>query len=223
MASVSAPPASRQGGRARTMKRGGQVERLVGDLGRAEHRRATDQHRRATPSFRRAAAGSWLPSHRTRPRQCGGSERRPSCRSARPSATPRSPKRFQVAKSLSCTTGYAMPSFFVAAATLSYGFSQKNSGVWTPTIVSPCPAYRSCHARNCGTTFLQLIQPYVQKSMSTTRPRSRWMVSGSLLIQAPPPPARAPPVPAGRAPRQRRPRRQESRPPAASRAASWPS
>jgi len=52
----------------------------------------------------------------------------------------RTPKRFQVAKSLSWMTGYAMPSFFVAATTLSKGFSQKNSGAWTPTIVSPCAA-----------------------------------------------------------------------------------
>src|SRR5437868_13538406 len=35
-------------------------------------------------------------------------------------------------------------------------------------------------------TFLQLIQPYVQNSTRTTRPRSPPMVSGALLIHGPP-------------------------------------
>src|SRR4030095_11200786 len=75
----------------------------------------------------------------------------------------------------------------VAAATLSYGFSQGNSGLWTPTIVKPARSYRSCHARNCGITFWQLIQPYVQNSTSTTRPLSSAMLRGGLLIHPPPP------------------------------------
>src|SRR5215813_6129573 len=91
-----------------------------------------------------------------------------------------------MAKSLSCTTGYFTPRSRVAATTLSYGRSQPNSGEWTPTIVSPSFSYRSCQSRNCGITFLQLYQPYVQNSTYTTRPRSFESVSGSLLIHGPP-------------------------------------
>ena len=46
-----------------------------------------------------------------------------------------------------------------AFATLSYGFSQANSGEWTPTIVNPSFSYRPCQSRNCGITFLLLYQP----------------------------------------------------------------
>src|SRR4030095_656547 len=88
--------------------------------------------------------------------------------------------RFQIMNSLSCTTGYLTPSFFVASTTFSYGFSQKNSGLWTPTIVNPSFSYRSNHPRNCGITFLQLIQPKVQNSTSTTLPRSAGVVRGAL-------------------------------------------
>src|SRR5207245_2045523 len=71
---------------------------------------------------------------------------------------------------------------FVASTTFACGFSQKNSGLWTPTTVSPNDAYRSCHARNCGITLRQLIQPYVQNSTRTTRARRPGIVRGSLLI-----------------------------------------
>src|SRR5687767_5746499 len=74
----------------------------------------------------------------------------------------------------------------MAPATLSAGFSQPNSGECTPTIVSPACAYRSCQPRTAGITFWQLIQPYVQNSTSTTRPRSPAIVRGSLLSQGPP-------------------------------------
>lgn len=52
-----------------------------------------------------------------------------------------------------------MPNLVVASFTLSSGFSQKNSGVWTPTMVRPEASYLSCHARNCGIMLRQLIQP----------------------------------------------------------------
>ena len=45
---------------------------------------------------------------------------------------------------------------------------------------------RWCQSRNCGITFLQLYQPYVQNSTATTRPRNPGMVSGALLIQRSP-------------------------------------
>ena len=47
------------------------------------------------------------------------------------------PYASQVAESLSCTTGYAMSSRAIASATLPASFSNGNSGVCTPTIVSP--------------------------------------------------------------------------------------
>src|SRR5215470_8863249 len=91
-----------------------------------------------------------------------------------------------MAKSLSWTTGYETPSSFVAATTLSKGFSHENSGECTPTIVRPSLSYFACQSRNCGITFLQLYQPYVQNSTNTTRPRSLSMDRGSLLIHGPP-------------------------------------
>src|SRR3989304_4815846 len=48
---------------------------------------------------------------------------------------------------------------FTAAATFASGFSQKNSGLWTPTMVSPLAADPSCPAPNSGTTVRQLIHP----------------------------------------------------------------
>src|SRR5436190_6457929 len=91
------------------------------------------------------------------------------------------PNRRQMAKSLSCTTGYRTLSSLVAATTLSYSFSCENSGEWTPTTVRPSFSYFACQSRNCGITFLQLYQPYVQNSTKTTRPRSFSIESGSLL------------------------------------------
>src|SRR6266478_8788893 len=96
------------------------------------------------------------------------------------------PQRFQIACSLSCTTGYRTPSFFVASTTLWYGFSQTNSGLCTPMTRNPSFSYRSYQPRNCGITFLQLIQPKVQNSTSTTRPRRPDVVKGPLLIQRSP-------------------------------------
>ena len=52
-------------------------------------------------------------------------------------------------------------------------------------MVKPRLEYRSYQARNCGSVFLQLIHPYVQKSTRTTLPRRAVRVSGGLLIQAP--------------------------------------
>src|SRR5712691_1153561 len=79
-----------------------------------------------------------------------------------------------------------MPSLRTAPRTLSVGFSQENSGVYTPTMVSPSRSYLSCQPRNCGTTFLQLIHPYVQNSTNTTRPRNAAGARGWLLIHGPP-------------------------------------
>src|SRR5437870_8840273 len=95
-------------------------------------------------------------------------------------------QRFQIVCSLSCTTGYRTPSFFVASTTLWYGFSQTNSGLCTPMTRNPSFSYRSYQPRNCGITFLQLIQPKVQNSTSTTRPRRPGVVKGPLLIQRSP-------------------------------------
>ena len=53
-------------------------------------------------------------------------------------------------------------------------------------MVSPFASYFACQSRNCGITFLQLYQPYVQNSTKTTRPRSLASERGSLLIQRSP-------------------------------------
>lgn len=99
---------------------------------------------------------------------------------------PRTPYRPQMTESLSWTTGCRIPSLRVAADTLSVDRSRKNSGVWTPTIVSPAASYLSRQSRTCGTAFWQFIQPYVQNSTRTTQPRKPLNVSGSLLTQGPP-------------------------------------
>ena len=53
-------------------------------------------------------------------------------------------------------------------------------------MVKACFSYLFCQSRNCGITFLQLIQPQVQNSTRTTRPFKSDNVSGWLLIQGPP-------------------------------------
>lgn len=53
-------------------------------------------------------------------------------------------------------------------------------------MVKPADWYLLCHSRNCGIVFRQLIQPYVQNSIRTTRPFNSTRVSGLLLIQLSP-------------------------------------
>ncbi len=56
--------------------------------------------------------------------------------------------------------------------------SNANSGECTPTIVRPAARYRASHAVTCGSVRRQLMHEYVQKSISTTRPRRPASVSG---------------------------------------------
>ena len=65
---------------------------------------------------------------------------------------------FQVASSLSCATGYAIPFCLIARSTLDAFFSKLNSGEWTPTIVSPLSRYVLSHAFRCGSVRMQLMQ-----------------------------------------------------------------
>ena len=120
----------------------------------------------------RGAAGSRPPSPRRRPRRCDGSGRSRCGRRGPRSATRarRSASRWR--SRCPGRPGSGCPAAAWRSTTLSCERSQKNSGLCTPTIVSPRASYRSCQARNCGITFWQLIHPYVQNSTSTTRPRS---------------------------------------------------
>ena len=61
--------------------------------------------------------------------------------------------------------------------------SNANSGVCTPTITRPSLWYMRYHASTCGSVRRQLMHEYVQKSISTTLPRSSCMVSGRLFSQ----------------------------------------
>ena len=56
--------------------------------------------------------------------------------------------------------------------------SKANSGEWTPTIVRPASRYFASQAVTCGSVRRQLMHEYVQKSISTTRPRRPAIVSG---------------------------------------------
>ena len=59
-----------------------------------------------------------------------------------------------------------------AARTFDVTCSNANSGVCTPMITSPSSWYAAYHALRCGSVRRQLMQEYVQKSTSTTLPRS---------------------------------------------------
>ena len=65
---------------------------------------------------------------------------------------------FQVALSLSCATGYSMPFCFNDRSTLDALRSKVNSGVWTPTIVSPSSRYALSQATRYGSVRMQLMQ-----------------------------------------------------------------
>ena len=58
----------------------------------------------------------------------------------------------------------------MAASTLLAERSNGNSGVCTPTTVRPWGVYRSAQRFTWGRVRMQLMQAYVQKSTSTTRP-----------------------------------------------------
>ena len=72
----------------------------------------------------------------------------------------------------------------IAARTFDGTDSNANSGVCTPTITSPLSRYMRSHASRCGSVRRQLMHEYVQKSISTTLPRSCASVSGFELNQA---------------------------------------
>src|SRR6185436_1363472 len=78
-----------------------------------------------------------------------------------------------------------MPSDATSRRTFSSLYSSSSSGEWTPTIVRPLLAYRSCQLFTNGNVLRQLKQPNVQNSTSTTRPLRPFSVNGSELIQLP--------------------------------------
>ena len=71
----------------------------------------------------------------------------------------------------------------MATSTLLVVRSNGNSGVCTPTTVRPWGVYSSAQRFTWGSVRMQLMQAYVQKSTSTTRPRSWARLSGSELSQ----------------------------------------
>src|SRR3989344_1698470 len=52
-------------------------------------------------------------------------------------------------------------------------------------ITRPLSAYFSCHAFMCGSVRMQLMQLYVQKSISTTLPFRLCMLRGAEFIHSP--------------------------------------
>src|SRR5881394_2174815 len=88
-----------------------------------------------------------------------------------------------MAKSLSSATGYWMPNFAIAWRTLSLSFSNANSGECTPMITKPELLYCRYQALTKGSARRQLMQEYVQKSMTTTLPRKASRVSGEEFNQ----------------------------------------
>ncbi len=87
----------------------------------------------------------------------------------------------------SLTTGWSTPWRATAAATDSASPSRANFGEWTPIVTSTSANSRSS-GRSSSRTCRQFTQPEVQKSSSTTRPRSAANVSGlpSVLNQTSP-------------------------------------
>ncbi len=71
-----------------------------------------------------------------------------------------------------------------ACLTFAMSFSNANSGVCTPSTANPRSRYFSNHARTYGTDRKQLMHEYVQKSTSSTRPRTSAAASGGELSQA---------------------------------------
>src|SRR5690606_22394750 len=82
----------------------------------------------------------------------------------------------QIRYCLSLTTGCWTPSRSAAAAMFAVTRSAMNLPEWTPMTTSSSPNQPSSF-RNCGSRCMQLIQPYVQKSSRTARPRSSRSVS----------------------------------------------
>src|SRR6478672_10489748 len=69
----------------------------------------------------------------------------------------------------------------VARRTRSTSCSNENSGVCTPTTVSPSSRYAFHHARTYGAVRSQLMHVSVHTSTTTTRPRRSVRSSGSEL------------------------------------------
>src|SRR4051812_34354055 len=71
-----------------------------------------------------------------------------------------------------------------ARRTFSSSFSNVNSGECTPITTSPWLLYLFAHSLTYGSVLIQLMHVYVQKSTSTTFPRSFSVVRGAEFSQA---------------------------------------
>ena len=73
----------------------------------------------------------------------------------------------------------------------SVPFSVSNFAAWTP-ITTNCSGYAFSSFFNSGSTCMQLMQQYVQKSNSTTLPRSSFITIGREVLSHLAPPSRIP-------------------------------
>src|SRR2546425_1470099 len=83
----------------------------------------------------------------------------------------RTAKRSQMSCSESTTTGWVTPLRSTARLTFCGSFSEMNLAEWTPMTTTGSFAKRSSTRRSTGRTCMQLMQQYVQKSSTATRPR----------------------------------------------------
>ena len=84
----------------------------------------------------------------------------------------------QIRISLSTATGCATPYRRIAARMCSLSFSASNLAECTPITTSGSSRWRSSRSCRIGSTCMQLMQQYVQKSSTTTCPRNSLIESG---------------------------------------------
>src|ERR1700735_782469 len=85
-------------------------------------------------------------------------------------------------------TGYVIFKSRTAFSTFDRSFSNANSGVCTPITTSPASLYFAAQPSTYGKARRQLMQEYVQKSITTTLPRNDLLLSAGELIQPTAPP-----------------------------------
>src|SRR5213593_1955710 len=85
-------------------------------------------------------------------------------------------------------TGKEILKVRVAHSTLGRSCSNENSGVCTPMTTNPASLYFAAQLLTYGIGRSELIHVYVQKSISTTLPRSAFAFSGLELSHPTAPP-----------------------------------
>ena len=139
---------------------------------------------RSTPS---SFADQRLRSRRTRPRRSARAARGRACRSGTPRASTGSSTRSRSRSRCPGRPDSGRRGAEPRPRRSTRRARTRTPGVCTPTITSPALRYFASHASSCGSVRRQLMHEYVQKSTSTTLPRSFCIVSGAELNQRPPP------------------------------------